>query len=276
MATDVRAVPIEFVGELNFFGLHGSPTTWDSVGLAAEISGDTSSEAAFQWFRNQLDYCIKNHRLCNEFDGAKLPPRVLDLGTPGITELDTGIKLVSTVGQKDRYVCLSYCWGGTIDIRLLRNRYHGYFRRIPWDILPQGYRDAIKLTRKVGIRYIWIDSLCIVQDDEDDWRQQASIMAQIFQNAYVTIAGTKPENPNNGYFSVTPPEFIATRIEHQAQDGTVRHAYVRQTIPHFFSSTASLDSDFTQGDFPLLSRGWVFQDIPGYSRKGFYLPEYYI
>ncbi|KAG4280522.1 heterokaryon incompatibility protein [Fusarium proliferatum] len=161
----------------------GSPTSWDSVGLAAEISGDTSSDAAFGWFRNQLESCVQNHRLCNEFNIAKLPPRVLDLGPPGTAGLDTDIKLVSTLGLQDRYVCLGYCWGGTIDIRLLRNRYHGYLRRIPWDILPQGYQDAIELTRKLGIRYIWIDSLCIVQDDEDDWRQQASLMAQIFRNA---------------------------------------------------------------------------------------------
>ncbi|KAH8654707.1 heterokaryon incompatibility protein-domain-containing protein, partial [Ilyonectria robusta] len=161
------------------------------------------------------------------------PPRILDLGPPGSTELDADIKLMSVLGEKDRYVCLSYCWGGTIDIRLLQDRYHDYLAKIPWDILPQGYRDAIQLTRKLGIRYIWIDSLCIVQDDRDDWRKQASLMAQIFQNAYVTIAGTKSRNPNDGYFS---------------------------TIPHFFSSEGSHQSDFTPGNFPLLTRGWVFQE----------------
>ncbi|CCT73239.1 related to tol protein [Fusarium fujikuroi IMI 58289] len=258
--TDARKVPMKFVGELNFFGLDGSPTSWDLVGLAAEISGDTASDAAFEWFRNQLVHCVQNHRLCNELNAAKLPPRVLDLGPPGTAGLDTDIKLVSSLGQQDRYACLSYCWGGTIDIRLLRNRYHGYLRRIPWDILPQGYQDAIQLTRQLGIRYIWIDSLCIVQDDEDDWRQQASLMAQIFRNAYVTIAATKSRNPNDGYFSVSPSKFIATRIESQAQNGETRHAYVRQTIPHFFSSTASPNRDFTKGNFPLLSRGWVFQE----------------
>ncbi|KAF5531712.1 het domain-containing protein [Fusarium mexicanum] len=255
-----RDVPNKFVGELNFFGLHGSPTSWDSVGVAAEISGDTSSDAAYEWFRNQLDHCFQNHRLCKESNVAKLPPRVLDLGPSGTAELDNDIKLVSSLGQQDRYVCLSYCWGGTIDIRLLRNRYKRYLRRIPWDILPQGYRDAIQLTRKLGVRYVWIDSLCIVQDNEDDWRQQASLMAQIFRNAYVTIAATKSRNPNDGYFSVSPSKFIATRMEYEAQNGEIRHAYVRQTIPHFFSSTVSPDSDFTKGNFPLLSRGWVFQE----------------
>ncbi|CVK98085.1 related to tol protein [Fusarium mangiferae] len=230
--TDAREVPMKFVGELNFFGLHGSPTSWDSVGLAAEISADTASDAAFEWFRNQVDNCFQYHRLCNEFNIAKLPPRVLDLGPPGAAGLDTDIKLVPSLGQQDRYVCLSYCWGGTIDIRLLRNRYNRYLRRIPWDIFPQGYKDAIQLTRKLSI----------------------------FRNAYVTIAATKSRNPNDGYFSVSPSRFIATRIEYEGQNGEARHAYVRQTIPHFFSSTVSPDSDFAKGNFPLLSRGWVFQE----------------
>ncbi|KAJ4193058.1 hypothetical protein NW759_016601 [Fusarium solani] len=258
--TDWRQVPSEVVCELNFFGVEGSPASWDTVGLAAEISGDTSSDAAFGWFLNRLNHCVQKHGLCNVSDGTQLPPRVLDLGPPGTTELDADIKLMPVLGEKDLYVCLSYCWGGTINIRLLRDRYHDYLRKIPWDILPQGYRDAIHLTRKLGIRYIWIDSLCIVQDDEDDWRKQASLMAQIFQNAYVTIAGTKSQNPNDGYFSVGPPKYKATRIEHEAQDGTVRHAYVRQTIPHFFSTEGSHQSDYTPGNFPLLTRGWVFQE----------------
>jgi hypothetical protein len=155
---------------------------------------------------------------------------------------------------------LSYCWGGTIDIRLTKDRYESYTRGIAWDTLPQGYRDAIHLTRKLGVRYIWIDSLCIIQDDEEDWKEQASKMAQIYQGAHVTIAATKATSPSDGYFSISPPEYHSTRLSYRDAHGTTHHAYARRTIPHFFSSTAAAEPNYSLDRAPLLRRGWVFQE----------------
>ncbi|KAK1708530.1 heterokaryon incompatibility protein-domain-containing protein [Colletotrichum lupini] len=156
-----------------------------------------------------------------------MPTRVLDIGpfddhVEGSQETtDCDIRLHETQGICDRYVCLSYCWGGTIDIRLTKDRYHSYMHRITWSSLPEGYRDAVRLTRKLGIRYIWIDSLCIIQDDKDDWRAEAAHMASVFQGAHVTISGAKSSNPHQSYFA---------------------------------------HSDSNPGNFPLLNRGWVFQE----------------
>lgn len=66
--------------------------------------------------------------------------------------------------------------------------------RIPWAELPNTFQDAITVTRMLGLKYIWIDSLCIVQDDAQDWEREAAKMAIIFEAAYVTIAATAASN----------------------------------------------------------------------------------
>ncbi|KXH25684.1 hypothetical protein CSAL01_03657 [Colletotrichum salicis] len=259
----------DVVAELNFFGTKEEPASWDSIGLAYHISGDTSSDEAFRWFRARLEHCISEHSLCRAADDdGRMPTRVLDLGpfdglpeSEGSQETSDGdIRLHETRGTCDRYVCLSYCWGGTIDIRLTKDRYHSYTHRITWSSLPQGYRDAIGLTRKLGIRYIWIDSLCIIQDDKDDWRAEAARMASVFQGAHVTISGTKSSSPHQSYFTQSPGKYMAKRVEHCDGEGKRWFANVRQTVPHFFSSDASGEPNYSPGDFPLLNRGWVFQE----------------
>ncbi len=244
------------------------PASWDNFGLAYHISGDTSSDAAFRWFHDCLERCVREHTLCRTlYSDGQLPSRVLDLGLPAMPgrvrrplEANADVKLVESHGARGRYVCLSYCWGGTIDVQLTKDRYESYMRGIAWTALPQGYRDAIHLTRKLGIRYLWIDSLCIIQDDDDDWKEQASKMAPIYQGAHVTIAATKATSPKKGYFSVSPPQYLATRLSHHDGDGTEHHAYVRRTIPHFFSSTAAAEANYSLDRSPLLCRGWVFQE----------------
>ncbi|KAH7308592.1 heterokaryon incompatibility protein-domain-containing protein [Stachybotrys elegans] len=258
-----KGTAARILGELNFFGVQGDATPWNTVGLARNISGNTSSAKALRWAQDCLQKCVDGHTLCKTLDNSKLPPLVLDLGCAnqdGNPDCPADIRLYKSEDTRARYVCLSYCWGGPVEIRLTKERYRSYTNNISWSMLPKGYQDAIELTRKLGIRYIWIDSLCIIQDDNADWEIQASLMTEIFQNAYLTIAGTKSRNPNDGYFSVSPAKYKSSRIEHEDKEGTLRHAYVRCTIPHFFSTKAARGTDYSPGDFPLLQRGWVFQE----------------
>ncbi|KAL2875632.1 hypothetical protein SGCOL_009093 [Colletotrichum sp. CLE4] len=219
----------DVVAELNFFGTKEEPASWDSIGLAYHISGDTSSDEAFRWFRARLEHCISEHSLCKAADNdGRMPTRVLDLGPfDGLTESE---------GSQET---------SDGDIRIHETR---------------GYQDAIGLTRKLGIRYIWIDSLCIIQDDKEDWRAEAARMASIFQGAHVTISGTKSSSPHQSYFTQSPDKYMAKRVEHCDGEGKGWFANVRQTVPHFFSSDASGEPNYSPGDFPLLNRGWVFQE----------------
>ncbi|KAJ9137481.1 hypothetical protein NKR23_g9084 [Pleurostoma richardsiae] len=62
------------------------------------------------------------------------------------------------------------------------------------------FRDAVTLTRQLGIRWLWIDSMCIVQDDSEDWQRESGRMADIFENALLVIGATSSRNDDGGLF----------------------------------------------------------------------------
>ncbi|KAF2478262.1 HET-domain-containing protein, partial [Lindgomyces ingoldianus] len=72
---------------------------------------------------------------------------------------------------------------------------------ISWKIMPRTFQEAILFTRSLGIWCIWIDSICIVQDDAEDWRTQYSKMTDIYGNPLLTLAAIHPENCYTGIFA---------------------------------------------------------------------------
>jgi hypothetical protein len=78
----------------------------------------------------------------------------------------------------------------------------------PFEPLPLTFRDAISFTRMLGLRYLWIDSLCIIQDDEADWRFEAGQMAGVYQNAILTLGATAAASDEEG-------SFFVSRLEHE-------------------------------------------------------------
>lgn len=87
-----------------------------------------------------------------------------------------------TTQRPEKYICLSHKWGAFKPIQTTKNNMAHHITGIPWMTLPPTFRDAVKITRFLGVRYLWIDSLCIVQDDHDDWVTQSAQMADIFGN----------------------------------------------------------------------------------------------
>ena len=135
--------------------------------------------------------------LCQRAEIEPLPTRVLDLGSGGTNEDPA---LVETSGLTARYVCLSHCWGRSQCIKTTRSTYDKWKSGVPWSMLPRTYQDAIVITRRLGIHYIWIDSLCIIQDDSADWERESSQMASIYGNSFLTIAATFAADGNGGCF----------------------------------------------------------------------------
>jgi hypothetical protein len=74
-------------------------------------------------------------------------------------------------------------------------------RGIPVQSMPQTFKDAVKITRKFGIRYLWIDALCILQDSKSDWEVQATEMAAIYRNSVFTIAADNATDSSGGCFA---------------------------------------------------------------------------
>jgi hypothetical protein len=204
---------------------------------------------------NWIGQCTQNHPRCGRSNPSPLPTRVLDLGDcKPLRE----IRLVEFPEHPiGRYVTLSHCWGSfrsdilTTSKTLERNK-----RGISWPLLPKTFQDAAAMTQRLGIRYLWIDCFCIIQDDQDDWARESSNMAVIFENAYITLAAAKSPNANGGLFYDTPPEFQDHVLMYTASDDIKWPVLVRRMTHHWKSNPGH---DTTS--FPLLTRGWVFQEI---------------
>jgi hypothetical protein len=163
---------------------------------------------------------------------------------------------------------MSHCWGRldaekptTTTTENLNERKAG----IAMEELSPIFRDAIQLCRSVGCRYIWIDSLCIIQDDDSDWIEQSQAMALIYSNAYFNIAATCQPDGSFGLFEVPPIPYGRSlpRREIEIKPGVGSRVLARQDCHR--------DHEFVQGthpfysrrsaEAPLLERAWVFQEI---------------
>ncbi|KAK1749559.1 heterokaryon incompatibility protein-domain-containing protein, partial [Echria macrotheca] len=199
----------------------------------------------FAWIRR----CTTEHAACKSVGlSSPLPTRVVDVGDP------TNIKLIESSCMTGRYLCLSHCWGEHQPLRTLTSNYADHLSNIPWSRIPETFQDAITLARKLGFSYIWIDSLCIVQDDAADWEVEALKMMDIYQNCFLTIAATSSPTSNTGLFLETQ---IPAEVSGMTEQGDVCAYHLRPSVQHFPRS--QIPGDFFQR-WPLLTRAWVLQE----------------
>jgi hypothetical protein len=158
-----------------------------------------------------------------------------------------------------KYVCLSHCWGRAYHITTTSSTIRDRKAGIGWNELAKTFQDAITFTRRLGIRYLWIDSLCIVQDNSNDWSVQASKMPSICENAYVTLAATFSSSSAGGCFSQADSEFIARDFTVEDRSGKSHQIFVRRHLPHWLMADPRRPNELDQ-DFPLLQRAWVIQE----------------
>ncbi|KAH7090773.1 heterokaryon incompatibility protein-domain-containing protein [Paraphoma chrysanthemicola] len=202
------------------------------------------------------------HQILSWFAGCQcypdrsppLPSRVLDVTDPAL------IRLREHTGSYGKYACLSHCWGqieANGSLVTTRATYKAHMDDgIRFESLPKLFQDAVQLAHALKIPYLWIDALCIMQGDEDDWRQQSANMRDIYRNSYVTFAATSASDSQGSCASYLPPLFDA--------QGVGDYAYARQKLPHFRSDHNSGTDPplptYQSTQFPLLERAWVYQE----------------
>jgi hypothetical protein len=105
--------------------------------------------------------------------------------------------------QNVRYATLSYCWGNA-NIRTTRENEKLHKQEIPYKSIPPTLRDAMTLTREPNIQFLWIDALCIVQDDHAEWETEASRMQDFYSGSSITIAATDAADSSAGFLPHKP------------------------------------------------------------------------
>lgn len=106
------------------------------------------------------------------------------------------MKLCRTLPQ---YVALSHCWGSCPTLKTLSTNIERFRIGVPLQDLPSTFKDAVKMTKQLGFDYIWIDSLCIVQDSPTDWEEQSNLMALVYGNAELVLAALSASSTEDGF-----------------------------------------------------------------------------
>ncbi|KIJ48704.1 hypothetical protein M422DRAFT_115074, partial [Sphaerobolus stellatus SS14] len=132
------------------------------------------------------------------------------------------IRLIETTqGQRGHYVTLSHCWGKKQLLVTTQETITERMREIGMTELPRTFQNVITITRGMGLRYIWIDSLCIIQGDTIDWEEQSAVMSDIYAGCYLNIATTRAGGGHEGC--------LGARIEEQIETAPLqRRAWVYQ------------------------------------------------
>jgi hypothetical protein len=228
----------------------------------------------FNLLRYWLQTCEKHHRECNPLSRF-WPTRLLFVGHPDPTrlqlrELGLAEKLEEKLNKfkenlinfaegetkfivmRDRggYIALSHCWGAPTaeEKRQFCTTRENHKRRLKGfsiECLPKTFQDAIRVTRELGKHFLWIDSLCIIQDDIKDWGIEARRMEEIYSSAYCTIAASSARGWSEGFLNERSTSCI--QVKHPSGTGI----YVSDDMDDFVSDVEKSS---------LGQRAWVLQE----------------
>lgn len=210
------------------------------------------------WYKQCLD-----HTTCRNWksESKVLPTRLIRINKSGNADISANLCETKDLVSGALYTTLSHCWGSEVVFKLLQSNLDALKQDIPIKRLPKVFQDAMYVSIEIGICYIWIDSLCIIQDSKDgeDWTNEAMRMGDVYTYGEFNIAATGYKDGSSGLFSereaplrIYPlvPLKCAVRGEHGSKhsfDGI----YVNFRPFEF-------DSQITGG--PLNHRAWVAQE----------------
>lgn len=195
--------------------------------------------------------CMMRHEKCPSMArNPVLPTRVLDL-SPINGQADP--KLHLSHSEQHAYVTLSYCWGGPQPFATRAENLNFYLQRIPMENLPQSIKDAVFMTKKLGFRYLWVDSLCIIQDSAEDKAREIGTMARTFKDSVLTLSAACASNCSQGFLGVSQDlqnrQWAAFQLPYRCPDGVFGNIHVSFTS--FFKTASKI---------PINSRAWTYQE----------------
>ncbi|KAK4198543.1 HET-domain-containing protein [Triangularia verruculosa] len=213
-----------------------------------------ASTTHFAILTEWLNDCDKNHRGCEPLKNYPPPTRLIDLGSPDAPV----IRLIQTTSTETiKYIALSHPWGQGHSFCTFPRNLATHRSAIPVHSpdFPDTFRDAIAVTRALGVQYLWIDSICIIQGPDGDFETEAKRMEDVFSAAYCVIAASSARGQRDGFLKTRKErQFLQLRggsngsIQNETQKGGL---YVCRFIDNFSEHVLN---------GPLSKRGWVLQE----------------
>lgn len=204
----------------------------------------TASSPSLALGRKWLDTCAKYHISCRTAPSLKKPKRLLKLTWTHVRVMES--KDAADIESLD-YAALSYSWGTESCFRLTSTTIRLLEVGVLTAQLPQTIRDAVYATLQLGLEWLWVDSLCIIQDSREDWEIEAAKMGDTYQGCSVCIAALGATCNSDGLFASRNPQLYAPCFLAMNARGESIYAY-----PWYI--------DLSEHPHPLHLRGWVLQE----------------
>jgi hypothetical protein len=271
----------------SFTVLHAFANPQSDAAMSHAVAGrlplQPDSQEHFKMIATWLEECKRNHPACRidrigqkSKDApltktSKLPRRVVDVGIC----TDSTVRLFESPDSEGEYVALSHRWPTdpskhyTTTRATIKNRK----RAMSLEDMPKTFQDAVTVSRELGFRYLWIDSLCIIQDDPADWDQQSVLMGQIYYRATITIMSATTPIPSKKMYQEDSPEGFLYRIPELSRLLTVKMDYYDEDWRMKGNWFIQYRQQYISNNLDLLTRGWVLQEELLSRRKIIYAPD---
>ncbi|KAH8884110.1 HET-domain-containing protein, partial [Thozetella sp. PMI_491] len=182
-----------------------------------------------------------------------MPTRVIHVGAQDAEGIYQEPYLCLGESAPGPWITLSHTWGGDDSCRLLKANLQARMAKIPLSELPQTFYDAVIITRKLNISYLWIDSLCIIQDDLQDWNIESAVMAKVYNYSVLTIAATSSSGPKHGILKSTAV-VTGKPVKAITKDLNQATVFIEACLMDWYTAVESYNHS------PLASRAWVLQE----------------
>ncbi|OCL15225.1 HET-domain-containing protein [Glonium stellatum] len=236
---------------LEIYAPHGTRAPWITLGSTHDIPSNSGSDECFTFARKCIQDCLTNpkHGACRASAKLASPKRLLDVG-----RVDKPIRICEPRGRDIRYASLSHCWGTGPLLTTSSENLKSRKICIDWLSLPALFQDAIIITRQLGMRYLWIDAMCIIQDSKEDWECESAKMGSIYEHSYITIAAATSEN--SGSHCLTE-RCKVIKLQYLNTKGKASTLNVRKVLDHHPDPSEDAPA---RPKGPLTNRAWALQE----------------
>ncbi|KAF2114536.1 heterokaryon incompatibility protein-domain-containing protein [Lophiotrema nucula] len=227
------------------------------IGVARNVSLTPSSNSAFEFVQDMLRTCISKHHHCSSSTANILPSHIIDVGSH---DENAPIRLLETQGGRQDDFALSHRWGNSRAFTTTKATLSARKRGVSFKELPKTFQDAVFVTRRLGVRFLWIDSVCIIQDSQSDWKRESAAMANIFGNAMMVISADRSTDDESGFLNNLDPSANGSlKLGREEAYDNNQAIFVRPYRRWHFKTIGHRSLSGSKQD-PLADRGWALQE----------------
>ncbi|CZR56272.1 uncharacterized protein PAC_06160 [Phialocephala subalpina] len=234
-----------------------TPSDLSFIGSARDISPTAGDESMWTFLRDCLHQCTHEHPRCSALQNAEwFPDRLLYLSEPSTGD-EYHLNLIETAHHRptSRYITLSHCWGGKVHLCTTTSNLDRHRKGIPYAKLPRTFKDCVTVARKLGVQHIWIDSLCIIQDQRSDWAHNSRMMDKVYENSLFTVTAVSSPDSSTPFLG---PDAPSGRAKYQHHD--IDASALSKITPNV--KARKYNAEISPGWFygPLEFRAWAWQE----------------